>query len=107
MLITLSYLWLLALLEESLLTLLLALLLPGEVVLATNLLNNGTVNTADVDLGLGCDNVAGVNSSERNAVDLEWSGNEKDTLGKGLEENDTLATETTSEKDQNGTGLER
>jgi hypothetical protein len=51
----------------------------------------------------GSDNVAGVNSSEGNTVDLEWAGNEKDTLGEVLLEDDTLATETTSEENENST----
>lgn len=102
-----TYLLTLTLLEESVLALLLVALLPGEVVLAANLLNNAVVDTADVDLGLGRDHVAGVDASERDTVDLEWTGDEEDTLWEVLEEDDTLATEATGEEDQNGTRLER
>ena len=101
------YLWLLALLEESLLTSLVRLLLPGEVRVAGNLVNNTRVNAADVDLCPGGDNVAGVDTSERNTVDLERTGDEEYTLVEGLQENDTLSTEATGEENENGTGLER
>ena len=102
----LSYLGLLALLEESVLTLGLGLLLSGEVGVATNLLNDRRVNAGDVNLGACCDNVAGVDASEGDTVDLEGTGDEEDTLGEVLEENNALATETASEEDQDGTGLE-
>lgn len=102
----LSYLGLLALLEESVLTLGLRLLLSGEVGVATNLLDDRRVNAGDVNLGACCDNVAGVDASERDTVDLEGTGDEEDTLGEVLEENNALATEATSEEDQDGTGLE-
>lgn len=56
---------------------------------------------------MGCgDNVAGVDSAERDTVDLEWAGNQENTLGEVLQEDDALATETASEEDQNSTGGE-
>ena len=102
-----SYLGLLALLEESLLTLGLRLLLSGEVGVATDLLDDGRLDARDVNLGACCDNVAGVDASEGNTVDLEGAGDEENTLGEVLEEDDTLAAETAGEEDQDGAGLER
>jgi hypothetical protein len=99
-----SHLWLLALLEESFLSLLLVGLLPSEVLLRGDLLNLRLVNASQIDL-LGCgDHVAGIDSSERDAVDLERASDEEDTLGKVLQEDDALAAEATSEQDEHGTG---
>lgn len=56
---------------------------------------------------MGCgDDVSGVDSAQGNTVDLEGAGDQEDTLVEGLQENDALATEATSEEDQDGTGLE-
>lgn len=101
-----TYLGLLALLEESLLGLLLGGLVLGEVILGGDLLKGLGVNSGDIDTGAGGDNVAGVDTAEGNTVDLEGAGDEEDTLVEVLEENDTLATEAASEEDQDGTGLE-
>lgn len=100
----LTHLWLLALLEKLLLSWLLLTLLPGEVFLTRNLLDLLGVKSWNVDLERCGDNVAGVDSAERNTVDLEWTSNEEDTLGKALQENDTLATETASKENKDGTG---
>lgn len=95
-----SYLGLLALLEESLLTLLLVLLLPSKVVLAASLLDHAVVHTGNVYLCPCCNDVASVDPSERDTVDLERAGDEKDTFLEGLEQNDTLAAEASSEENQ-------
>lgn len=101
-----SYLWLLSLLEESLLASLLLGLLADEVLGLGDLVNLAAVDSGEVDL-LGCgDDVAGVDSSEGDTVDLEGAGDEKDTLVESLQENNALATETASEQDQDGTRLE-
>jgi hypothetical protein len=97
---------LLALLEESILARLVCGLVLGEVALLGSLLQDTLIDTLDVDGGRGSDDIAGVYSSQRNAVNLEGTGDEENTLGKVLEENDTLAAETTSEEDDDGTGLE-
>lgn len=97
------YLWLLALLEELLLSLLLVTLLSGEVLLSRNLLDLGGVNTGDVNLLRSGDNVASVHSAEWDTVDLEWTSNEENALLEVLKKDDTLAAETTGEKDENGT----
>lgn len=102
-----AYLGLLSLLEESLLTSLLLGLLGGEVLGLRNLLNLLLVQTRDVDLVRGGDDVSGVDPSQGNAVDLEGTSDEEDTLVEGLQENDALATESTSEEDEDGTGLKR
>lgn len=103
---TKTYRGLLALLEESLLRLLLGLLLLGEVIGSSDLLEGLGVNTGDVDALGGGDHIAGVDTAEGNAVDLEGAGDEENTLVEVLEEDDTLATEAASEEDQDGTGLE-
>lgn len=100
-----TYLWLLSLLEESLFTLLLGLLVLGEVTLLRNLLESCGVDTSKVDLQASGDDIAGVDAAERDTVDLEGAGDEENTLGEVLEENDTLAAEATSEEDEDGTGL--
>ena len=71
-----THLGLLALLEESLLGLLLGLLLLGEVLRSGDLLDGLGVNTGDVDALGGGDNVAGVDTAEGNTVDLEGAGDE-------------------------------
>jgi hypothetical protein len=101
-----AYLGLLALLEESILSGLVCGLVLGEVALLRGLVQDTLIDTLDVDGGGGSNDITGVNSSQRNAVNLERTGNEEDTLGKVLEDNDTLATEATSEEDDDGTGLE-
>lgn len=101
-----TYLRLLSLLEESLLGLLLGLLLLGEVVSLGDLLEDLLVNSLEIDLGAGGDDVAVVHSSERDTIDLEGTSHEEDTLRQMLQENNTLATETTSQEDQDGTRLE-
>lgn len=101
-----THLGLLALLEESLLGLLLSLLLLGEVVGSGDLLEGLGVDTGDVEALGGGDHVAGVDAADGDTVDLEGAGDEENTLVEVLEENDALATETTSEEDQDGTGLE-
>lgn len=101
-----SYLWLLSLLEESLLASLLLLgLLSDEVLRLGNLVNLLGVDASQVNLLGGGDDVSGVDSSQRNAVDLEGAGNEQNTLVEGLEEDDTLAAEAAGQQNQNGTGL--
>jgi hypothetical protein len=101
-----SYLGLLSLLEESLLTSLLLGLLSSEVLGLRDLLDLLLVETGDVDLIGGSNDVSGVNSSQRNTVNLEGAGDEEDTLVEGLQENDALATEAASEEDEDSTGLE-
>lgn len=101
-----SYLCLLPLLEESLLASLLLGLLSNEVLGLSNLLDLLVVDSGQVNL-LGCgDDVSGVDPAQGHAVDLEGTGNEEDTLVEVLQEDDALATETASEEDQDGAGLE-
>lgn len=102
-----TYLGLLSLLEEGLFASLILGLLGGEVLGLGDLLDLGLVQTGDVHLVGGGDDVSGVDSSQRNAVDLEGAGDEEDTLVEGLEEDDALATEATSKDNQDGTGLKR
>ena len=75
-----SHLYLLSLLEELLLSLLLVTLLSRKVLVTGNLINFLRINTRQIDfLGRG-DNVAGIDSSQRNTIDLEWTSNEEDAL---------------------------
>lgn len=96
----------LALLEESILAGLLALLALGEVTGLGGLVQDVLGDTSQIDGGGGGDDIAGVDAAEGNTVDLEGTGNEEDTLGKVLEEDHTLATETASEENDDGAGLE-
>jgi hypothetical protein len=97
-----SYLWLLSLLEELGLTGLLVTSLTSEVLLAGDLLDLLGVESRDIDL-VGCgNNVASVDAADWDTVDLEWAGNEENALGEVVQEDDTLAAETTSEEDENG-----
>lgn len=58
----------------------------------------------DVDLGRGGNDVSLVDTSDGNTVDLEGTSDEEKTRVELLKENDALATETTSEEDEDGTG---
>lgn len=101
-----SYLWLLALLEELGLAGLLVGRLTGEVLLVGDLLDLLGVDTGDINL-VGCgDNVAGVDAADGDTVDLEWAGDEENTLVEGVQEDDTLATEAASEENEDGSGDE-
>lgn len=102
-----TYLRLLALLEERVLTRLVGGLILGEVAVLADLVQDLRVDALQVNLGRGSNNISGVYPSQRNAVNFERTGDEEDTLGKVLQENDALAAETTGEEDDDGTGLER
>lgn len=97
-----TYLWLLSLLEELLLAVLLVGGLAGEVLLGGDLLDLLGIDTGDIDLVGGGDNVAGVDAADWDTVDLEWAGDEENTLVEVVQEDDTLAAETASEEDENG-----
>lgn len=101
-----TYLGLLSLLEERLLAGLLLRLLCGEVVRCRDLLDLLGVHAGQVDL-LGCRNdVLGVHSPQRHAVDLEGAGDQEQALVERLKENDTLAAEAASNEDEDRAGLE-
>lgn len=96
----------LALLEESSLSRLLAGLVLGEVTLLRRLVEDGIIHTAQVHGGRSGNDIASIHPSQGNAIDFERTGDEEDTLGKVLEEDDTLATEAASEENDDGTRLE-
>lgn len=99
--------WCLALLEESLLgALLVGLLVASKVLLAADLGDGLGVDALDWDGSLGGDNVAGVDTAERDTVDLEWASHKEDTLVKDLQEDHTLAPEAASEENENSAGSE-
>jgi hypothetical protein len=101
-----TYLGLLALLEERVLTRLVGGLVLGEVAVLADLVQDLRVNALQVNGGGGSDDISGIYPSQRNAVNFEGTGDEEDTLRKVLKENDTLAAETTSEEDNDGSRLE-
>lgn len=74
-----------------------------EVLVLRNLINLLGIETAEINLLGSGDNVAGVDSSKGNTVDLEWASNEENTLWEVLQEDDALATETASEEDKDST----
>ena len=101
------YLWLLALLKELLFSLLLITLLPCEVLVSRYLIDLLLVNAGQVHL-VGCgDDITGIDSPERNTIDFEWAGNEENALWESLQKNDSLAAETTSKKNEDGSGSKR
>jgi hypothetical protein len=102
-----TYLGLLALLEERVLARLVGSLVLGEVAVLADLVQNLRVDALQIHVGRGSDDISGVYPSQRNAVDFEGTGDEEDTLGQVLEQDDALATETASEEDDNGARLER
>ena len=70
-----SYLRLLSLLHERILTLLLpALLVPGEVFWASDLIQGLLVKSTDVDFRRCSDHVSSVHSSDGHSVDFEGTG---------------------------------
>jgi hypothetical protein len=81
-------------------------LVLGEVAILADLVQDLRVNALQVNRSRGRDNVSGVYPSQRNAVDFEGTGDEEHTLRKVLKEDNTLAAETTSEEDNDGSGLE-
>jgi hypothetical protein len=98
---------LLSLLEESFLASLLLSLIGSEVLGLGDLVDLLAVETSNVDLEGGGDDVAGVDPAQGNAVDLEGAGDEEDTLVEGLQEDDALAAEAAGEEDEDGAGLQR
>jgi hypothetical protein len=102
-----THLRLVALLEKSVLANLLGGLVLGEVAILAGLVQHRLVQTRDIHLGRCSNDISGVYPAEGDAVDFEGTGDEEDTLGKVLEKNDALATESTSEENDDGTGLER
>jgi hypothetical protein len=101
-----SYLWLLSLLQESVLALLLpALLLPGKVLGAGDLVHRLLVKTANVDFRRRGNHVSRVHPSEGHAIDLERSGHEQGAFLEVLQEDDSLAAESAGEENEDGAWL--
>lgn len=94
-------------LEESILSGLLGLLILSEVARLAGLLQHILAHARNIHLGRGRNDVSGVDPSERNAVDFEGTGDEENTLLEVLQENNTLAAETASKEDDDGAGSER
>ncbi|KAH3665050.1 hypothetical protein OGATHE_003865 [Ogataea polymorpha] len=62
----------------------------------------GQVKAVKRHFGGGGNDVSGVDSSQRNTVDLEWAGNKKGVVLKVLQVDNPLASESSSKKNQNG-----
>jgi len=89
-------LWLFALLKECLLALLLLCLVRTPVLAVGDLLEGFAIETLYIYGCASCDDIAGIDTSEGNAIKLEGTGDEENTLVEVFEEDDTLATETSS-----------
>lgn len=76
-----THLWLLALLEESILSRLLGLLVLGEVTVLAGLGQDRLIDSLNIHLGRCGDDIASVYPSQGNAIDFERAGDEEDTLG--------------------------
>lgn len=83
--------------KELSLALLLGLLLVGKVGRG----ELGNVNGLDRDNGRCGDDIAGVNSPQRNSVNLERTGDKESTILERLQQNDTLTPESAGEDDKN------
>ena len=75
-------------------------LLGLGVLLEEGINNLRSINSLDVNLSAGGQSVSLVHSLKGNTVDLVGAGNEEETRGELLEENNTSATEATSEEDE-------
>lgn len=86
-------------------------LLTGELGLGSLLLLEELIaslladlDTRDIDLGAGGNDVSLVDTLKRDTVDLVGAGDEEQAGGELLKEDNALATETAGEEDQDGTG---
>ena len=81
--------------------------------LAFSLLESGigdafvNLDTGNVNLGLGGNDVGLIDTLDRDTVDLVGSSDEQQAALQLLQENDTATSETASKQDQNGTGSDR
>lgn len=66
-----------------------------------------SLDTGDIDLSGGGNDVSGVDSSERDTVDLEGTGHKESAILKRLEENNSLASESAGKENEHGTGNKR
>lgn len=67
----------------------------------------GHVDRLDVNLGGGGDDVTSVNSSQWDTVDLEWARHQQGVVLQVLQVHNSLASESTGQQDQHGTGHDR
>lgn len=93
--------------EERFLISLGCLLLPGKIPLPPDLFKRFLINTSQPDPCGGSNHVAGIHPPKWNPIYFEGSSNQKNTLGKMLEKNDPFSTESTSNKNQYSSGLQR
>lgn len=67
----------------------------------------GDGNTGQVNLGRGSDNVGLSDSSQRDTVESEGTRDEQETRVQLLQEDNSLASESTGQEDKDGTGGDR
>lgn len=75
-------------------------LLGAFLLLEEGIVDLRNIDSLDVDLGAGSQSVSLVHSLEGDTVDLVGAGNEEETRGQLLEENNASASEATSEEDE-------
>lgn len=88
--------------KESLRIGLLGLVVTSE----ESILNLGDINASNVDLGAGGESVDLVDALKRHTVDLVGATDEQETRLELLEADNSLATETTGEEDEDTAGLD-
>ncbi len=86
--------------EESFLTIGRLLGNTGKV----GIIDAGHINSTNIDLGGGSNNISLVDTTEGNTVDLVGSSNKKKTRFQCLQADNTLSTETSREEDADGSG---
>lgn len=101
-----THLGFLPLLEKSLLSFLVLLLLSRKVAFPSDLLDCLLVDPLQIHSCGRRDDVSSVHSSKGNAIHFERACDEEDALRKVFEEDDALAAETASEEDKDGAGFE-
>jgi len=96
----------LAVLEEVIFSLSLAILFAGPVLVLGNLVEDRAVDTSDIYDGRSGDDVSVVDAAEGDAIGLEGTGDKENAFGEVAQEHDALAAEATGEEDEDGAGLE-
>lgn len=89
--------------EEIILTFRLRLLLSSKECIIVS----GNIHSTHIDLGGGGNHIRGINASERHSVNFVGSGDQNESRRKDFQANDALATESTSQKNQNSSRSDR
>ena len=102
-----THLRLLSLSKELIFPLLLLRLVPGEVAVFCDFLNDFLIHALQRHLETRSNDIASIHTPKWDTIYLEWTGDQEDTLRDVFEEDDTLAAEATGEEDEDRTRLER